>query len=582
MNERGKVQGGQSETCVAVGAQEAFQPSFPEDMCGSGEPKHTEYFNFLTSVQTVGSSRVVPESVSTWGNYENMTWDQRVVYDVMAPNAFLVSSNFNDVPSSSSHQHTDDINTLSDQFLEVLKAADEPLYPDCDEKSTLAAVLEILSIKSDWNLPEACMSRWLQTVGAWGSFQRSHSRAPPESPSTTTPQSIFNAGGDLEAEVEGEGVGGGEGGDRVSTEATAVPYGDLLRLITKAKLKGEQAVLNTIKGIIKESFHGPWHTYTTAPKEVRQRWWNLFRLRYTWLPGVYPADTEKIIMSTFNNRESVCEHIKKMEQEDKVVPNQLKVINRLFVKKGSQPSQEVAKIKKDYKEKLLLKKQAASGSGPNSISLDDVAEEELEDDLGLYVEVVGNNKNRVFGRGCEAGSSESLSSGGTSHEDYAARLKTELELKLKKEFEAKFHEKSADLEKKYQAQSHDLLSQFQGLKESVNYLTQGLSFQPQSKNSKDTMKTQNIIVSCAFVVFLFIFSQTISGRLLLEDKQENEGGVKLGNEVTPTVKSEYTDSLEELMGLEICENRDEECMRRRLDDALHLDYIYTKNKKPQN
>ncbi|VFQ74205.1 unnamed protein product [Cuscuta campestris] len=45
-----------------------------------------------------------------------------------------------------------------------------------------------------------------------GSFQRSHSRAPPKSPSTTTPQSIFNAGGDLEAEVEVEGGGGGKGG----------------------------------------------------------------------------------------------------------------------------------------------------------------------------------------------------------------------------------------------------------------------------------------------------------------------------------------------------------------------------------
>ncbi|VFQ90324.1 unnamed protein product [Cuscuta campestris] len=280
-----------------------------------------------------------------------------------------------------------------------------------------------------------------------GSFQRSHSRAPSESPSTTTPQSIFNAGGDLEAEVEveGEGGGGGEGGDGVSTEASAVPYGDLPRLITKAELKGKQAVLNTIKGIIKESFHGPWNTYTTAPKEVRQRWWNLFRLRYTWLPGAYPADTEKIMRSAFNTHGSVCK-----ERE----------------------------VEKDYKEKLLLKKQAASGSGSNSISLDDVAEEELEDDLGLYVEVVRNNKNRVFGRGCETGSSESLSSGGTSHEDYAARLKTELELKLEKKFEAKFQEKSADLEKKYQAQSHDLLSQFQGLKESVNYLTQGLSFQP--------------------------------------------------------------------------------------------------------
>ncbi|VFQ70397.1 unnamed protein product [Cuscuta campestris] len=129
----------------------------------------------------------------------------------------------------------------------------------------------------------------------------------------------------------------------------------------------------------------------------------------------------------YGGHRSVSEHIKKMEEEDKVVPNQLKVINRFFVKKGSQPSQEVAEIK-----------QAASRSGSNSITLDDVAEEELEDDHGLYAEVVGNKKNQVFGRGYEAGSSGSLPSGGTSHEDYAARLKTELELKLEKKFEEKF------------------------------------------------------------------------------------------------------------------------------------------------
>ncbi|VFQ69540.1 unnamed protein product [Cuscuta campestris] len=37
MNERGKVQGGQSEVFMAVGAQESLQPSFIEDI-GSGEP----------------------------------------------------------------------------------------------------------------------------------------------------------------------------------------------------------------------------------------------------------------------------------------------------------------------------------------------------------------------------------------------------------------------------------------------------------------------------------------------------------------------------------------------------------------
>ncbi|VFQ68774.1 unnamed protein product [Cuscuta campestris] len=117
-------------------------------------------------------------------------------------------------------------------------------------------------------------------------------------------------------------------------------------------------------------------------------------------------------------------------------------------------------------EKLVQKKQAVSGSGSNSVDMKDIADEELEDDLGLYVDVVGRKKNRIFGQGCEAGASGSFSSGGPSHEDYAAILK--------KELEEKFEEKSPALEKKYEAQPQDLLTQFQGLKESFTLLTQGL------------------------------------------------------------------------------------------------------------
>ncbi|VFQ61893.1 unnamed protein product [Cuscuta campestris] len=163
----------------------------------------------------------------------------------------------------------------------------------------------------------------------------------------------------------------------------------------------------------------------------------------------------------YGGRRSVREHVKKREMEDKVVPTQLKIINRLFVKKGAEPSEEVAQIK----EKLVQKKQAVSRSDSNSMDVEDIADEELEDDLGLYVDVVGRKKNRIFGQGCEAGASGSFSSGGPSHEDYAAILK--------KELEEKFEAKSAALEKKYEAQSQDLLTQFQGLKESFTLLTQG-------------------------------------------------------------------------------------------------------------
>ncbi|VFQ95949.1 unnamed protein product [Cuscuta campestris] len=81
----------------------------------------------------------------------------------------------------------------------------------------------------------------------------------------------------------------------------------------------------------------------------------------------------------YGGRRSVREHVKKMEMEDKVVPTQLEIINRLFLKKRAEPSEEVAQIK----EKLVQKKQAVSRSRSNSVDMEDIVDEELEDDLGL-------------------------------------------------------------------------------------------------------------------------------------------------------------------------------------------------------
>ncbi|VFQ58771.1 unnamed protein product [Cuscuta campestris] len=88
---------------------------------------------------------------------------------------------------------------------------------------------------------------------------------------------------------------------------------------------------------------------------------------------------------------SVTKHIKKM-QEDNATLNCIKVINQLFVKKGSEPSHEALQIKRNYKEKLIIKQQVASGLGSNFLHFDDIDEEELEDYLGLYTEVAGTKK----------------------------------------------------------------------------------------------------------------------------------------------------------------------------------------------
>ncbi|CAO2814670.1 unnamed protein product [Amaranthus hypochondriacus] len=43
---------------------------------------------------------------------------------------------------------------------------------------------------------------------------------------------------------------------------------------------------------------------------------------------------------------------------------------------------------------------------------------------------------------------------------------------------------------------------------------------------------------------------------------------------------ENKDSIDELMGIEICKNGDEECLKRRIVSEVHLDYIYTQHQNP--
>ncbi|KAF5931077.1 hypothetical protein HYC85_031950 [Camellia sinensis] len=101
-----------------------------------------------------------------------------------------------------------------------------------------------------------------------------------------------------------------------------------------------------------------------------------------------------------------------------------------------------------------------------------------------------------------------------------------------------------------------------------------------------TMK-QNIhsIYVMFFIIFLVTTSQTVA-RFLATKQGEKE--TKL-NEITTggsLVEGEENDSLnlgnslQQLMGVEECQNGDEDCLKRRMVAEAHLDYIYTQHHKP--
>ncbi|KAE9465535.1 hypothetical protein C3L33_02550, partial [Rhododendron williamsianum] len=56
-----------------------------------------------------------------------------------------------------------------------------------------------------------------------------------------------------------------------------------------------------------------------------------------------------------------------------------------------------------------------------------------------------------------------------------------------------------------------------------------------------------------------------------------------GNEITqslPSINVEDED-LVNLMGMEECDEKDEDCIKRRMVAEAHLDYIYTQRHKPK-
>ncbi|XP_011073575.1 uncharacterized protein LOC105158490 [Sesamum indicum] len=55
-------------------------------------------------------------------------------------------------------------NPEAQKFFNLLKYADEPLWDGCKNHTKLSAVAQLLSIKSEYNLPEACYDRLVSTI----------------------------------------------------------------------------------------------------------------------------------------------------------------------------------------------------------------------------------------------------------------------------------------------------------------------------------------------------------------------------------------------------------------------------------
>ncbi|XP_044477477.1 putative phytosulfokines 6 isoform X2 [Mangifera indica] len=86
---------------------------------------------------------------------------------------------------------------------------------------------------------------------------------------------------------------------------------------------------------------------------------------------------------------------------------------------------------------------------------------------------------------------------------------------------------------------------------------------------------QNFYFSALIILLILVtFSSNTFARLILQKRGLEEVKVK---EIATEVSSEQ---MENLMGIEACENGDEECLKRRLISEAHLDYIYTQKLKP--
>ncbi|KAK7267911.1 hypothetical protein RIF29_20592 [Crotalaria pallida] len=93
------------------------------------------------------------------------------------------------------------------------------------------------------------------------------------------------------------------------------------------------------------------------------------------------------------------------------------------------------------------------------------------------------------------------------------------------------------------------------------------------------MKQQIVLL---FSVFLLSFFLASARDLVVPPKgpKQGEKEVKANDNSLAQSYTELKDDVDELLGSEKCNDKDEECLTRRIIAEAHLDYIYTDHHKP--
>ncbi|KAL0326564.1 UNVERIFIED_CONTAM: hypothetical protein Sangu_1734400 [Sesamum angustifolium] len=121
---------------------------------------------------------VAPGMRTQWGNYVQMNWDQRIVYDTVGPQFFSMHQE-PEVEGANSFFPADaslfdyDVSGLSEQFFNVVHATDQPLYSRCDQ-SQLAAIARLVNINAEHNMFERCYDQRLYASPATVEYMTWH------------------------------------------------------------------------------------------------------------------------------------------------------------------------------------------------------------------------------------------------------------------------------------------------------------------------------------------------------------------------------------------------------------------------
>ncbi|KAI3461327.1 hypothetical protein Pfo_017990 [Paulownia fortunei] len=94
------------------------------------------------------------------------------------------------------------------------------------------------------------------------------------------------------------------------------------------------------------------------------------------------------------------------------------------------------------------------------------------------------------------------------------------------------------------------------------------------------MKQNFHSVALLFLLAFLISTSNSSARKLAAKEGEVEGKISSISSKESAVKIGSIDSFDKLMGMEECQNEDEDCLKRRVIEEAHLDYIYTQHHKP--